>query len=166
VRIKPVANFLPESPHQAKWLSILAKIDKIALMDGKKRAASMSRGIGVYRRRRGSDKLLNTAIATAMYTCTATEAKNEFGQVLDKVMQGTNVVITRHDVPKAVLISMDAFNALSPAPQLRIDALSGEFDAMLARMQSPQVRAAMKSAFHASPKKLGKAAVAAARKRG
>lgn len=96
----------------------------------------------------------------------ATEAKNEFGRVLEKAMQGITVVITRHDAPKAVLLSMDEFNALSQATQNRLDALSGEFDALLARMQTPKSRLAMKSAFNASPKQLGKAAVAAARKRG
>jgi hypothetical protein len=43
--------------------------------------------------------------------------------------------------------------------------LNGEFDAMLARMQTPKARAGMKAAFAASPKELGKAAVAAARRK-
>jgi len=38
---------------------------------------------------------------------TATEAKNKFGRLLEKAMQGGVVVITKHDAPKAVLISMD-----------------------------------------------------------
>jgi len=45
----------------------------------------------------------------------ATEAKNEFGRILERVIQGAKVVITKHDSPKAVLISMDEFNALSNA---------------------------------------------------
>ena len=40
-----------------------------------------------------------------------------------------------------------------------------EFDAVLARMQTPNVRRGMKAAFAASGKQLGKAAVAAARRR-
>ena len=48
----------------------------------------------------------------------------------------------------------------------KLDTLSGEFDALLARMQAPKARAGMKAAFDASPKQLGRAAVAAARKRG
>jgi PHD/YefM family antitoxin component YafN of YafNO toxin-antitoxin module len=82
------------------------------------------------------------------------------------VIQGGTVVITKHDAPKAVLISIDEFEALSRANQAQLDALSGEFDAVLARMQTPAARAGMKAAFGASPKQLGKAAVAAARKRG
>ncbi len=96
---------------------------------------------------------------------TATEAKNEFGRVLEQAMHGTTVVITKHNSPKVVLLSMDRFHALSAAPQLRLDALSEEFDALLARMQTVEARGGMEAAFSASPKELGKAAVAAARKR-
>lgn len=95
----------------------------------------------------------------------ATEAKNEFGRVLEKVIRGTRVVITKHDSPKAVLISMDEFDALSNAHTAEIEALSQEFDGLFARMQTPAARAGMNAAFHATPKDLGKAAVAAARKR-
>jgi prevent-host-death family protein len=38
---------------------------------------------------------------------TATQAKNEFGRILERVIRGETVVITRHDAPKAVLISME-----------------------------------------------------------
>ncbi len=96
---------------------------------------------------------------------TATEAKNEFGRVLEKAIQGELVLITKHDTPKAVMLSMDEFNALSRAPERKINALSAEFDSLLARMQSPAARKAMDVAFHASAKQLGKAALAAARKR-
>lgn len=97
---------------------------------------------------------------------TATEAKNEFGRLLEKAILGDVVVITRRDTPKAVLISIEEFNALSNAPEARINALSGEFDALLAGMQQPTSRHAMQAAFRASPEQLGKAAVEAARKRG
>ncbi|MGD0164901.1 MAG: type II toxin-antitoxin system prevent-host-death family antitoxin [Candidatus Sulfotelmatobacter sp.] len=97
---------------------------------------------------------------------TATEAKNEFGRLLEKAILGDVVVITRHDAPKAVLISIEEFNALSDAPEARINALSGEFDALLARMQQPASSSAMQVAFRASPEQLGKAAVEAAGKRG
>ncbi len=97
---------------------------------------------------------------------TATEAKNEFGRILENVIQGEMAVITRHDAPKAILMSMDKFYALSHASQLQLDSLSAEFDALLGRMQTPEAGIAMKAAFHATPRQLGKAAVAAARKRG
>ena len=97
---------------------------------------------------------------------TATEAKNKFGRLLEKAMQGGVVVITKHDSPKAVLISMDEYTLLSEAPEARINSLSAEFDSLLMRMQSPGARNSMQSAFHSSPRQLGKAAIAAARKRG
>jgi antitoxin Phd len=97
---------------------------------------------------------------------TATEAKNKFGQLLEKAILGDLVVITRHDVQKAVLISIEEFNALSNAPEARINRLSGEFDALLARMQQPAARRGMQAGFQASPEQLGRAAVEAARKRG
>jgi hypothetical protein len=61
---------------------------------------------------------------------------------------------------------MDKFNALQQAPQLKLNTLSTEFDALLARMQTAPARAGMKRAFNASAEQLGKAAVGAARKRG
>lgn len=103
---------------------------------------------------------------TQSVAISATEAKNEFGRILERVIQGAKVVITKHDSPKAVLISMDEFNALSNAHRAELEALSEEFDGLLAKMQTPAVRAGMNAAFHATPKELGKAAVAAARKRG
>lgn len=95
----------------------------------------------------------------------ATEAKNEFGRILEMVIQGGKVVITKHDSPKAVLISMDEFNTLSNAHKAELETLSEEFDRLLARMQTPEARSGMNAAFHATPKELGKAALAASRKR-
>jgi prevent-host-death family protein len=97
---------------------------------------------------------------------TSTVAKNEFGRLLEMALRGRVVVITRHDAPKAVLVSLDEFTALTRAAESRLDSLGGEFDALLARMQTPKARAGMKAAFGASPRELGRAAVAAARRRG
>lgn len=44
-----------------------------------------------------------------------------------------------------------------------LDDLTAEFDALLARMQSPDVRRAMRRAFNASPEELRQAAMEAAR---
>lgn len=107
--------------------------------------------------------------ATAHYgqaSYSATEAKQEFGRLLDEAIHGTTVVITRHDSPRAVLISMDRFNELQEAPLLKLNTLSDEFDALLDKMQTPAARRGMSSAFGASPKELGKAAAAVSRKRG
>ena len=97
---------------------------------------------------------------------TATEAKHEFGRVLEQAIHGETVVITKHDSPRAVLMSIDQFKALQDAPRLKLNTLSNEFDALLERMQTPAARRGMSAAFDASSKRLGRAAVASARKRG
>jgi antitoxin Phd len=97
---------------------------------------------------------------------TATEAKNGFGQILDKAIQGNTIVITKHNLPRAVLMSMEEFTALSGASESQINTLTAEFDSLLARMQGSTARSAMEAAFRASPERLGKAALAADRTRG
>jgi antitoxin Phd len=114
------------------------------------------------RRKPSTSSLRSTTQASSV---TATEAKNEFGRVLERVIKGERVYITRHESPKAVLLSVADFDALMATTQTKLDALTGEFDALLARMQAPGVRAAMQAAFGASPEQLGIAAVEAARKR-
>lgn len=97
---------------------------------------------------------------------TSTEAKNRFGQVFDEALEGVVVVITKHATPKAVLLSYDAYQALTRPPTGTLDELRASFDELLAQMQTPRVRAGVRSAFRAPPKRLGKAAVAAAKRRG
>ncbi|MGH7826307.1 MAG: type II toxin-antitoxin system prevent-host-death family antitoxin [Candidatus Binatia bacterium] len=97
-------------------------------------------------------------------TVAATKVKNEFGAILEKATHGGAVAITRHDTPKAVLLSFDEFESLVKARSLTLDALSAEFDDMLDRMQTPKARKGMESAFNASSGRLGRAAVKAARK--
>jgi prevent-host-death family protein len=105
-------------------------------------------------------------MAASSQTVRASAAKNQFGQLLESAIKGNRIVITKHDVPKAVLLSIEEFHALSGEPRAKLNLLTEELDALVARMQTPKARVAMMSAFHASPKQLGRAAVAAARKRG
>ena len=95
-------------------------------------------------------------------TVTATEAQNEFGSVLERAVGDRVVVITRHNAPRAVLLSIDRYNALTGAGAAVLETLSGEFDALLARMQTPTARAGMRKAFQSSAKQLGRAVVVAA----
>ncbi len=95
----------------------------------------------------------------------ATRLKNEFGSALETAARGGAVAITRHDTPKAVLISYDEFQALVKARTQSLDDLAGEFDELLARMQTPKARRGAAVAFNASAAKLGRAAVKAARAR-
>lgn len=95
----------------------------------------------------------------------ATDAKNAFGRVLETALRKGAIVITKHEDPKAVLLSWEEFEALASTRSGQLAALSGEFDAALERMQAPRARKAMRDAFAASPDQLGKAAVATARRR-
>lgn len=110
-------------------------------------------------------KSKHPAIRTAL-TVTATEAKTRFGPLLETAIRGGAVVITKHDTPKAVLLSMAEFEALGGSRPPDLKALSDEFDGLLARLQAPESRKALKSAFDATPKELGRLAVAHQRRRG
>ena len=94
----------------------------------------------------------------------ATRVKNEFGVVLEQAMQGGAVAITRHDAPKAVLISYEEFKALIKDRTPSLHELRAEYDVLLSNMQTPKARKGMDAAFNATPAALGKAAVNAARK--
>jgi len=97
-------------------------------------------------------------------TVAATRVKNEFGAVLDKAVHGGAVAITRHDTPKAVLLSYEEFESLVQARSATLESLGAEFDGLLDRMQTSKSRKGMERAFHASPARLGRTAVRAARK--
>jgi prevent-host-death family protein len=97
---------------------------------------------------------------------TATKVKNRMGHVLDRVMQGEIVLITRHETPKAAVVPIAEFERLSATPDRVLSGLSKKYDAMLVRMQSPEARKRMKAAFNATPKQLAEAALEFARKRG
>jgi prevent-host-death family protein len=95
----------------------------------------------------------------------ATQAKNTFGELLERVIGSGPVAITRHDTPKAVLMSYEEFESLSSARAETLDALRSKFDGLLERMQTPEAKKGIRAAFNASPEALGRAAVEAAKRR-
>ena len=95
----------------------------------------------------------------------ATRFKNELARVLEQVMRGGAVAITRHDAPKAVLLDYEEFLALTRNRTPVLNELAAEYDVLLERMQTPAARKAVANAFNATPEQMGKAAVKAARKR-
>lgn len=98
---------------------------------------------------------------TSVAEFSATEAKNSFGRVLDTASSQGMVTITKRDRPTAVVLSLDAYQALLDARDQALGHLSHEFDALLMQMQSPASRQGAMEAFDASPDELGQAAVAA-----
>jgi antitoxin Phd len=93
---------------------------------------------------------------------TATLLKNQFARVLDQALRRGPVAITKHDAAKAILISMEDFEALVGERSQSLDALDARFDGLLMRMQTPSAKKGMDAAFNATPRALGKAAVKAA----
>jgi prevent-host-death family protein len=99
-------------------------------------------------------------------TIAATRFKNEFGTVFERAALGGAVAITKHDKPKAVLLSFAEFESLVKPRGPALEDLGAQFDGLLARMQTPKARKGMAAAFKASPTELGRASVkAATRKR-
>ncbi len=92
----------------------------------------------------------------------ATRIKTEFGAILEELTERGAIAITRHDTPKAVLLSYAEFEALAKLRAPALHDLSSQFDALLDRMQAPKAKKGMAAAFNASPAELGKAAQAAA----
>lgn len=92
----------------------------------------------------------------------STEVKNAFGTMLDRVASGGPVAITRHDAPRAVLVSFEEFQSLARSRMHALDALDAEFDGLLDRMQTEKAKKGMAAAFEAAPAVLGRAAVKAA----
>src|SRR5258708_35724734 len=66
----------------------------------------------------------------------ATRFKNEFGAIFEQAALGGAVAITKHDSPKAVLISYDEFQALVRARTPGLDDLGARFGALLHIMQA------------------------------
>jgi prevent-host-death family protein len=93
----------------------------------------------------------------------ASRLKNEFGAVFEQAAVGGAVVITKHDTPRAVLLSYAEFEALTASATPALDDLSARFDDLLATMQTQQAKAGVVAAFDATPEELGAAAVKAAR---
>ncbi len=97
---------------------------------------------------------------------TSTEAKNSFGTMLDMARRGDVITITKHEKPSAVLLSIEAYEALLAQRGDPLEALRAAFDRRLARMRTHQAKAGVRALFAANPEELGHAAVKGARKRG
>lgn len=95
---------------------------------------------------------------------TASRFKNELGAVFEQAAANGAVVITKHDTPRAVLLSYAEFEALTASAAPALDDLGERFDSLLATMQTPKAKAGVAAAFDATPEEMGAAAVNAARR--
>jgi prevent-host-death family protein len=88
--------------------------------------------------------------------------KHSTADVLDQVSGGKAVAVTRHDKPRAVLISVEQYQELTGGDGDWLARLHEEYRGMLDHMQAPEQKEAALRAFNATPEELGNAAVAAA----
>ena len=98
-------------------------------------------------------------------TITATELKNATADVFEQVAAKQAVAITRHEKPRAVLLSVEQYEALTGQRPDWLEQLHEEYCGMLDRMQGPEQRAAAERAFNATPQELGEAALRAAQQK-
>jgi prevent-host-death family protein len=128
---------------------------------------TIQRAVSLKRARSAApDPLVRRGDALEPVKITATKAKNQMGQMLKTVMQGRVVLITMRETPEAAVIPMAEYEKLTGAAEARLNTMSRAFDELLTRMQTPEARAGMRTAFDASPEELAKNAVTFARKRG
>jgi antitoxin Phd len=88
----------------------------------------------------------------------ATDAQNNFGEVLARVARDGRVFITRYRRPEAVVLSMQEYETLTGVEPVDLDTLEREFDSLVARMQAPEQQAATEALFRMSGAELGRAA--------
>ena len=107
-----------------------------------------------------------TRSAATTQSVPATSAKNGFASVLGTAVKDGAVVITKHDSPQAVLVSIDRMSELLAKHEPNLKALTQEFDEMVARMRTTKGRAAARSLFAVPSEAFGEAAVAGGKKHG
>ena len=107
---------------------------------------------------------------SSLFTVNATQAKNQFGEILRRVQSASPVFIEKHGAPLAVVLDVQSYEALRlrarDAQQIHLDALRDEFDAMYARMQEPRSRRAIDRLSMASDAELNSVATRHKKRRG
>jgi antitoxin Phd len=96
-----------------------------------------------------------------LHTVTASDLKNNFGEVIGQAVKGA-VAITRHQRAEFVLLPVEEYLELQQARTAPLEALTSQFDALVARMNTPKAKRAVARLFRTSPAGLGKSAVKAA----
>jgi prevent-host-death family protein len=98
-------------------------------------------------------------------TITATELKNSTADVFEQVAAKQAIAITRHEKPRAILLSVEQYEALTGQRPEWLEKLREEYRGMLERMQGPEQRAGAEKLFRATPEELGQAALWAAQQK-
>jgi prevent-host-death family protein len=112
---------------------------------------------------RGGSRRRTAARKAEVVIASSTEVQNAFGRFLDIAARGGTVKVLKRDVPAAVLISSEEYDALTGGVLPDLEALTAEFDALVARLQGRAARRALRQAFSMSDAELARVAVEAAR---
>jgi len=108
---------------------------------------------------------LSDETVDALPAMTASNLKNNFGKASLQASKGA-LAITRHNRAEFVLMPVQEYVQLQRARQAPLEGLAAQFDAMVARMNTPAARKGAAALFKASPAQLGKSAVKAAKAHG
>ena len=113
---------------------------------------------------------VDASMRASEFTVNATQAKNQFGEILRRVKTANPVFIEKHGAPLAVVLDIKSYEALKyrarDTQQLQLDALRDEFEALYARMQTPESAKAIDRLFTASADELNSVAAGYAKRRG
>lgn len=101
------------------------------------------------------------AALAALDSVSITQFKQNARDVINRVAPRQPVAIRRHKAADAILISPDDYLEFVALRRERLDALTGRYDQLVARMQGSASAAGVDSLFGASSEDLGRAAVAA-----
>lgn len=77
----------------------------------------------------------------------SSDVKNRFGEAVAETERRGVVVVTRHDRPQVVLVSVEVYEALAGTPLVDLGALETAFTDRVALMQSPAQRRAVDALF-------------------
>lgn len=90
----------------------------------------------------------------------ATQAKNRFGEILQTVRDSGPVFIERHGQAQAVVLGIEAYKKLTSnertSEERELDYWTREFNALHARMQTPQAQGAIDALFSADDAELNR----------
>ena len=101
---------------------------------------------------------------TGPVVMTTREARDEFSSLLRKVSRHGTVILKKHDLNKAVVMSYEQYTELTRSNPGFPTRIATTHDALFEAMQAPTARQAMRSAFAASLEEMSKSAVSAARR--
>lgn len=115
-----------------------------------------------------SDKMMKTSaktidpILSELTSVDASTVKNRFREVAAQAAEAA-VAISRYGRPEWVIMSADEFVRLEKSRREPLDVLAGQFDGLVAKMQTAKSQKAVQVLFGAAPADLGNAAVKAAK---